>query len=107
VVLRGRADGLGGRELWIVGIPPGTAQYFPQPGPVRVDSTGHWQATVFVRTGRGAQHDVRRTFRFRTVIVEPAASGRFRRCDDGACPVAIPRDAVLGPAVAVLRTGLG
>jgi hypothetical protein len=65
-----------GTDAWIVVYPVLAPAYWPQPGPLQLDSAGHFAATVYF--GASATQNIGEQFITRLVIASPAASARFR-----------------------------
>jgi hypothetical protein len=102
----GEAESFGPEcKLWLIGTPPGSSDFYPQDGPIVVDSTNAWSVEVFVETDREhPEKDIGQTFIYRTVIVDPETSRKFERCDRiDECMLEIPPTADIGPPVTVVR----
>src|SRR4051812_19577389 len=102
----GEAEGFGPEcKLWLIGTPPGSSDFYPQDGPIVVDSTNAWSVEVFVEADReNPDNDLGQTFIYRTAIVDPETSGKFERCHRIAgCVLEIPTTAIIGPPVTVVR----
>lgn len=63
-------------DAWIVVYPELAPAYWPQPGPLQLDSAGGFRTSVYI--GAGATQNIGEKFIVRLVITAPAASARFR-----------------------------
>lgn len=65
-----------GTDAWIVVYPELAPAYWPQPGPLQLDSTGGFRTSVYI--GASATQNIGEKFIVRLVITDRAASARFR-----------------------------
>jgi hypothetical protein len=65
-----------GTDAWIVVYPELAPAYWPQPGPLQLDSADGFRTSVYI--GAGATQNIGEKFIVRLVITAPAASARFR-----------------------------
>jgi len=65
-----------GTDAWIVVYPELAPGYWPQPGPLQLDSAGGFRTSVYI--GASATQNIDEKFIVRLVITSPAASARFR-----------------------------
>jgi len=65
-----------GTDAWIVVYPVAAPAYWPQPGPLQLDSAGGFRTSVYF--GASPLQNVGEQFITRLLIASPAASARFR-----------------------------
>jgi hypothetical protein len=65
-----------GTDAWIVVYPVLAPAFWPQPGPLQLDSAGGFRTSVYF--GASATQNIGEQFITRLVIASPAASARFR-----------------------------
>ncbi len=65
-----------GNDAWIVVTPVLAPTYWPQPGPLQLDSKGSFRTSIYF--GASTTQNIGENFIVRLVVAPPAASARFR-----------------------------